>query len=96
MQKKQLIHTLVEQRQRLEERVRELYNEKRNLMMNAKAQIAATVIVTGKVYPGVTVTIQNAAILVEETRERVLFRLGPGGKSICIEEITPATQASAL
>jgi len=96
MQKKQLIHTLVEQRQRLEERVRALYNEKRNLMMNAKAQIAATVIVTGKVYPGVTVTIQNAATLVEETRERVLFRLGPGGKSICIEEITPATQASAL
>lgn len=86
-QKKQLIHTLVEQRQGLENHVRELYNEKRNLMMSAKVQFAAIVAVTGKVYPGVTVTIQNAATLVEETRERVVFRGGPGGKSVRIEEI---------
>lgn len=86
-QKKQLIHTLVQQRQELENRVRELYNEKRNLMMNVKVQRDAVVAVTGKVYPGVTITIQNAATLVEETRERVVFRGGPAGKSVRIEEI---------
>jgi uncharacterized protein (DUF342 family) len=71
--KRQMVHQLVEQRRALEAHVSELHSEKRSLLLGAKSRIEAEIAVTGTVYPGVSLAIQNAAQNVRTPQKKVVF-----------------------
>ncbi len=83
--KRQLVTKLQGQKRTQEARIKELHNEKRGLAIAAKEHIISEVIVSKMVYPGVMITIRNAATQIESTMNAVKFSESPGGKSIDME-----------
>lgn len=74
-QKRQLLQALAAQRRSLEERVRELHHEKRSLVLASKTRLDAEVVITGTIYPGVTVHVERASRTVDERRSGVWIGL---------------------
>jgi uncharacterized protein (DUF342 family) len=71
--KRQMVQQLVQQRRALEAHVGELHSERRTLLLGAKSRVEAQITVTGTVYPGVSLAVQNAALTVRAPQTRVVF-----------------------
>lgn len=92
-QKRALIQTLAAQRRGLEERVRELHNEKRRLILASKSRIDAEVRVEGTIYRGVTVFIEAAARSIDETANAVRFDLNDFRDAVQVHSLEEALAA---
>jgi uncharacterized protein (DUF342 family) len=90
--KRQLVQRLTTQRDQLEQRARELHNKKRNLIMGLKMKIDGIVTVAGTVYPGVTVTIHDAATALTDMYQNVAFVEEPKRKVV---EVQPLAKLQA-
>ncbi|MCC6729586.1 MAG: DUF342 domain-containing protein [Chthonomonadales bacterium] len=80
--KLELVQQLVEQRRTLEGRVRSLHGERRQCLLSANASVAALIVVSDTVFPGVTVSIGAATLLVEEPRTGIAFRPSASGRGV--------------
>ncbi len=74
--KRELIQRLMDERRNLEDRVRELHGERRQLTVTSKEKIAANVVVRGTVYPGVEVKVGQASNRVDQALCCVFFTEG--------------------
>jgi uncharacterized protein (DUF342 family) len=91
--KRELVQTLVAQRRRLEDRVRELHHEKRNLLLASKSRVEAEVSVAGTIYRGVTVQLDGASSTIGDTMRAVRFSLDPFREAVLAEPIERARAA---
>lgn len=91
--KRELVQTLVAQRKHLEERVRELHHEKRNLLLASKSRVEAQVSVAGTIYRGVTLQLDGASSTVGDTMRAVRFSLDPFREEVLVEPIERALAA---
>jgi uncharacterized protein (DUF342 family) len=80
--KKAMAQKLMDQRNSLEQRIRELLSEKRTLMLGSRNFKDCQIYCQGTIYPGVWITILKATTLVEIPQSGVEFTLDSSGRSI--------------
>lgn len=92
-QKRQLVQTLVAQRRNLEERIRELHHEKRSLILASKSRVDAEICITGTIYRGVTLQLDNAVATLEESKSALRFGLDSFRDAVIIKPLEEALAA---
>jgi uncharacterized protein (DUF342 family) len=83
-EKRELIRKLMDERRNLEERVRELHGERRQVTLSSKERVDAGVVVRGTVYPGVDIRIGQASSRVDQSLCCVLFTEGAEASQIAV------------
>ncbi len=81
-EKKALAQKLIDQRNSLEQRIRELLSEKRTLMLGSRNVKDSQIYCQGTIHPGVWITILKATMLVEIPQSGIEFTLDSSGRSI--------------
>jgi hypothetical protein len=77
-ERREILVKLQAQRNELQDRIRELHTQKRNLMLPPPLKQDARVRIRGAAHPGVIVAIQDCTLLVESAERTVEFRRSGG------------------
>jgi uncharacterized protein (DUF342 family) len=89
--KRQLLQKLQTQKRTQEARITALQLERHEMLLGIKGRRPGTITVLKTAYPGVWISINNAAMQVESPLEQVQFVEGAGGRSV---ELRPLQEAA--
>ncbi len=92
-EKKALAQKLIDQRNSLEQRIRELLSEKRTLMLGSRNVKDSQIHCQGTIHPGVWITILKASMLVEIPQSGIEFTLDGSGRGINMSRLSASRRS---
>lgn len=81
-ERRALVQRLMEQRETMEDRIRELHGQKRTWSLESKVHARGPVVVRGTIYPGVALTLGGASCAIEQPASQVCYGESDDGKTV--------------